>query len=358
MCNSGINCILEAYYKNVKRVAQEIPELHVVTAGSLLETKLNKDWAVPVGRVDYLYIYPLTFFEYLGAKGKDNLLETLKRTNLGDNLELHELVSEIFHEYLLIGGMPEVVKCFIAGNNYDEIKTILNRLQTAYLDDINKYAASRQDNKYLEIVVNSGPKIAGALFNYENFGSSSFRSREMGEALHTVEKVMLLRQIMAVNSTSLPLIPKSKRPKKMIWLDVGLANYVNNAYREIVSGAYKGKIMEQIVGQSLLASGTSKKLDLYYWSRNRDEGSAEVDFCLQYGARLAGIEIKSGNSSDMKSLFSLINSGSNVIPVRVSWDNLMIGKYEYAGKKYRILSLPFYLIDRWQDLIAQFIAGQ
>jgi hypothetical protein len=100
------------------------------------------------------------------------------------------------------------------------------------------------------------------------------------------------------------------------------------------------------------------KLDLYYWSRNRDEGSAEVDFCLQYGSRLTGIEIKSGNSSDMKSLFSLINSGSNVIPVRVSWDNLMIGKYEYAGKKYRILSLPFYLIDRWQDLIAQFIAEQ
>lgn len=336
--------------------SEEKPDLHIITAGSLLEAKLNKDWAVPVGRIDYRYLYPMTFFEYLRAKNKITLLEELKKINIGETFKFTDIASDLFREYLLIGGMPEVINSFIVSNNYDGIKTVLNRLNTAYIDDIKKYAKSKQENKYLELVVNNGPKIAGVLYNYENFGGSSYRSREMGEALQTVEKVMLLKQVMAINSITLPVIPKSKRPKKMIWLDVGLANFANNAYKEIITGEYKGKIMEQIVGQSILAGGIDKQIDLYYWSRNRDEGSAEVDFCVQYGSKIVGFEIKSGNVAKMKSLFSLANAHDNVILVRVSWDNLAIEEWGYAEKKYRLLSLPFYLIDRWQDLVKQFIA--
>jgi predicted AAA+ superfamily ATPase len=161
--------------------------------------------------------------------------------------------------------------------------------------------------------------------------------------------------VKAVNSFSLPVVVKSNRPKKMIWLDVGLANFVNNVYKEIISGEYKGKIMEQVVGQSLIAQGIDKQLDLYYWSKDRDEGSAEVDFCTQIDSRLVGMEIKSGNTSQMKSLFSMGSTDSNVVLVRISWDNLNIEKWKFAGKTYRLLSLPFYLIDRCQELINQFI---
>ena len=335
--------------------SEEKPQLHIITAGSLLEAKIDKNWLVPVGRVDYKYLYPMTFFEYLLAKKKTTLLDYLKKIKLGDQFQFDDLAGELFKDYTVIGGMPEVISSYINNGSYDEVKTILGRLQTAYIDDIRKYSKSNRDNKYLEQVVENGAKMAGSLFKYENFGGSSYRSREMGEAVQTVEKVMLLKQVMAINSTSLPIVPKGNRPKKMIWLDVGLANFVNNAYKEIISGEYRGKIMEQIVGQSLIAGGVDKQIDLYYWAKDRDEGSAEVDFCVQHDSRLVGMEIKSGNISKMKSLFSMSNADKNIILVRISWDNLKVETYKFSGLTYRVLSLPFYLIDRWSELVNQFI---
>jgi len=335
--------------------AEEKPDLHVIATGSLLEAKIDNGWSIPVGRVDYKYLYPLTFFEYLQAKGKISLLKVLRSLNLGDSFEFGNIVSDLFKEYVIVGGMPEAVNSFIENNNYEEIRTIFNRLTTAYIDDIRKYSKSVEENKYLEQVVESGPKIAGTLFNYENFGGSSFRSREMGNAVQTVEKVMLLRQVLAINSVTLPVLPKNNRAKKMIWLDVGLTNFVNNAYKEIITGEYKGKIMEQVVGQNLIAHGINQQQDLYYWSKERNEGTAEVDFCLQYNSRLIGFEIKSGNIGQMKSLFSMGNTNPDILLVRISWDNLNIERWNFAGKQYKVLSLPFYLTDRWEDLVNQFM---
>jgi len=113
--------------------------------------------------------------------------------------------------------------------------------------------------------------------------------------------------------------------------------------------------MEQIVGQSLIAGGVNKQIDLYYWAKDRDEGSAEVDFCMQHDSQLVGMEIKSGNISKMKSLFSMGNADKNIIPVRISWDSLKVETYKFSGCTYRLLSLPFYLIDRWSELVNQFI---
>lgn len=331
--------------------AEEKPELHVVAAGSLLEAKIGQDWSIPVGRVEYRYLYPMTFFEYLKARKKTALLESLERIRLGDSFAYGDMASEVFKEYVLVGGMPEVVKSFAETGDYGQVRAIFNRLQTAYMDDIRKYSKSKESNKYLEIVLEQGPKIAGTIYKYENFGGSAYRSREMGEAIQTVEKVMLLKQILAVNSTALPIVPKNMRPKKMIWLDVALVNYVNNAYQEMLIGEYKGKIMEQVVGQSMLAGGITRPLDLYYWSRDKIEGSAEVDFCFQNQSRIVGMEIKSGNVTKMKSLFSLGNIDPTAALVRVSWDNLGIESWKFAGKEYSILSLPFYLIDRYQDFL-------
>ncbi len=334
--------------------AEEKPELHVMAAGSLLEAKIGQDWSIPVGRVEYRYLYPLTFFEYLKARKKTALLGSLETIQLDDSFAYGDMACEVFKEYVVVGGMPEVVKSFTETGDYGQVRAIFNRLQTAYVDDIRKYSKSKESNKYLEIVLEFGPKVAGTIYKYENFGGSNFRSREMGEAIQTVEKTMLLKQILAVNSTLLPIVPKNMRPKKMIWLDVGLVNYVNNAYQEMLTGVYKGKIMEQVVGQSMLAGGITRPVDLYYWSRDKVEGNAEVDFCFQHQSRMVGMEIKSGNVAKMRSLFSLGNIDPTAVLVRVSWDSLGIESWKFAGKEYQILSLPFYLIDRYQDFLKAF----
>ena len=337
--------------------SEEKPQLHIMAAGSLLEAKIDKSWLMPVGRIDYKYIYPMTFFEYLEAKGKTALLQSLNNIKLGDSYDFEDLASDLFKDYIVIGGMPEVVNSYINTGSYDEVKTILNRLHIAYIDDIRKYSRSNSENKYLEQVIEYGARVAGSLFKYENFGGSSYRSREMAQAVRTVEKVMLLRQVMAFSSARLPIIPKSKRPKKMIWLDIGLVNFINNAYKEIIADEYKGKIMEQVVGQSLIAGGIHKQTDLYYWAKNRTEGSAEVDFCIQHGSKLIGIEVKSGNVLKMRSLFSMGSSDKGIILVRISWDSLKVETYRFSGCKYKLLSIPFYLVDRLPELIDQFIAS-
>lgn len=332
--------------------SEERPDLHVVTAGSLLEAKMGKGWVIPVGRVEYLNLYPLTFFEYLRAMGKVELADELAHTTLGDKTPWADLVIKFYREYVLTGGMPEVVATYAKSQNLLEVKKVFSRLITAFEDDIARYAKGSVEKKYLELVMEYAPRVAGGLFTYENFGDSGYRSREIGEAVLRLEQVKLLTRVRAINSTRLPLLYKDKRAKKMIWLDTGMVNFANNAYQEMVSGEYKGKIMEQVVGQALIAGGTRRPVELGYWARNRDEGSAEVDFCLQHGDCVVGMEVKSGNTRQMKSLFSMIESSSGkVIPVRVSWDALGIEHYVYSGKKYHILSLPLYLLERWEEII-------
>ena len=333
---------------------EERPDLHLIAAGSLLEAKMTGKWNVPVGRVEYMYLFPMTFFEYLRSVQKGNFLEQLENAEIGKEIIGTNFIEGHFKDYILIGGMPAVVNKYAETGNFSEIKNTLSDMITSYDDDIGKYAAGSK-RKYIESIFKIAPSYIGQLFNYENFGDLGYKSREVSEAIRRLEQVRLLNQVKAINSLSTPLGYKHKRAKKMIWLDNGLANQANDAFQSISEGIYQGRIMEQIVGQTLIAGGVRRKFELAYWSRNKDEGSAEVDFCWQYNDKIVGLEVKSGNSKNLKSLFSMMDiGGDKVIPVRVSWDKLGLEKYVFSGKKYRILSLPFYLLERWEDFISAY----
>lgn len=330
--------------KLLRFFAEERPNLHLIVAGSLLEAKMSGKWSVPVGRVEYMYLYPMTFFEYLEAIGEENIK---------NNPEIgQELLKKHLKNYLLVGGMPEAVANFTGGNSLVKVQEVHSRLLSSYNEDIDKYAKT-SERKYLELVMDFGPKIAGSTYKYENFGDSGYRSREIGEAIYLLQKVMLLNEIPSINSINLPFIFKSKRAKKMIWLDTGIVNYANNIYLDVLKGGYKGRIMEQFVGQTMIAKGLRRSTDLVYWSRNKDEGSAEVDFCFQYENKIVGLEVKSGNTKNLKSLFSMIDiGGDKVIPVRVSWDKQGMENYKYNKKNYKIISIPFYLLDRIDEFLS------
>lgn len=330
---------------------EERPKLHVVVAGSLLEAKMAGKWSVPVGRVEYMYLYPLTFFEYLRVVGQEKWREYLSKLQLGQKMTGEVAIQRLFRDYMLVGGMPEVVESYVKNKNMLLVQEIQSRLQTSYIDDIAKYASSAE-RKYLELVIVTAPKLAGELFKYENMGESGYRGREMREAVEILEKIMLLRQVKSVNSVELPLLPKEKRAKKMIYLDTGMVNYINKVQSELMGGKYRGKVMEQVVGQILIASSLREKRELYYWARDRDQGSAEVDFVLLQGEKVVAMEVKLGETRVMKSMFSMLESGGNkIVPVRVGWDVLKMEKYKYRKQEYEILSLPFYLLDRWEELV-------
>ena len=306
---------------------------------------MGKDWRIPVGRVEYRYLYPLTFFEYLDAMGKQDLLLLLSNIKIGDDSALLMFAENEYKQYLLLGGMPEVVADYSINHNFDRCREILTRIHSTYIEDISKYEKSETWRKYLETVVTEGPRAAGSIFNYENFAGSSYKSREMSEALRKVEKTMLCKQLPVINSTILPVTYKQKRSKKLIWLDVGIVNLINNIYPELLTGVYGGKLMEQIVGQTLLAIMSNNLIKLAYFAKDRDMGSAEVDFCFPWKQYLVGIEVKSGDNLNSKSLTSMIKDGEGrVVPIKVSWGKLEV--------KNGIINVPFYLLERWEYFVS------
>ena len=225
------------------------------------------------------------------------------------------------------------------------------RIITAYEDDVDKYATVAEQ-KYLQLIMKFGPALAGKIYKYENFGDSGYRAREISDAIGLLQKVLLLREVPSINTTNLPFVCKFKRAKKMIWFDTGLANFSNRIDPALMKQENKGRIMEQFVGQELIAKGLRRPQELVYWSRNKDEGIAEVDFCIQHHDKVIAIEVKSGNTTSLKSLFSLIDlHGDQVIPVRISLDQLKMETYTFATKQYHILSIPFFLISDLEKLV-------
>lgn len=334
--------------------AEEYPQLHVIATGSLIDVVMSGKWNVPVGRVEYLQMYPLTFFEYLEADGRLIARQQLEQAEQG--MVTIPLWREKFEEYLMVGGMPEAVTAYTMNRSYLELTEIHQRLSWSYEDDIAKYVKNQSEATVVRMVLTHAPTLAGRQFTYENMGNSGFISRDVGRAVEKVEEAKLLYQVKAINSIQLPLAIKDKRPKKMLWIDVGLMNTSNKARWPMTEGEYRGRVMEQIVGQTLLAHYDREKPRLYYWGRNKNEGSAEVDFACQWGQKLAAFEVKSGQSHAMKSLMSMIDEGGEVVvPIRVSWEGPRVEEYKYAGKKYRVLSVPFYLLERWEELADDFL---
>lgn len=332
--------------------AEDHPRLHVIVSGSLIEAVMTGKWSVPVGRVEYLYMYPLTFFEYLDASGREIAREQLENYKLGQKIDQGNLWREIYSEYMQVGGMPEAVANFVEHHSYIELFQIHGRLMESFMDDIAKYVFREKESGALRMVISYAPKIAGKVFTYENMGQSGLISRDVSSAVLKVEQARLLYQVKAINSTSLPLVTKDKRPKKMIWCDMGLVNSANKVSIPLIVGDYSGQLMEQVAGQALWSSFERSRVELYYWGRDKNEGSAEVDFVIQNAQKLVAFEVKAGGGREMRSLLSMIEAGGEkILPVRVSFDAPGIEEREYLGKKYQIYSVPFYLLDRWEQIV-------
>lgn len=336
---------------------EERPNLHVMAAGSLFQAKIEREgFSLPVGRIEYAYLYPLDFFEYLEARAETELLNFLKSVSFDEKIPdaIHREGIRYFYEYTMIGGMPEVVKSYSENPNINNLKPIYSSLFTSYAEDVYKYS-SLANAKYLSCVIEQSPLFAGTLITYEKFGGSNFRSREMAGAFETLEKVMLVYQAHATKSTEIPLIKQRKRPKKLIFLDVGLVNHRMDVQDEFInlkdlSSLYRGRIAEQVIGQNIIAQYTDHIPTILYWAKGKKEGTAEVDFCLQAGGNILGIEVKAGGAGRLRSLYSFADNVKNHNLVRIYGGHLNREGVKIGHETYKLISVPFYLIPRILDL--------
>ena len=344
--------------KLLRGLYEKLPRLHVIAAGSLLEAVIGKEgYSFPVGRVEFAYMRPLDYFEFLSAIGKNALLVELKRSPLNAPLPLvlHDEALKYFYKYTIVGGMPEAVACFAQKEDTSGLKSIFSSLMTGYTEDTRKYS-STANSKYISFIIDNAPLFAGCTVSYDKFAGSAYRSREMSQGFSSLEKVMLLQQARATDSLELPLTQKEKRPKKIIFLDTGLVNYrmgVSGEYSEFndLSDLYQGRIAEQITGQALLSLDDFEQSRLNYWARDRKEGSAEVDFCFAQENGIIGIEVKKSAAGSLRSLAVFALNVKNPRLVRVYSGSLRIEEFASTGKKFRLVSAPFYLLPRIKEII-------
>ena len=343
--------ILRYFYESEREIA-------VIAAGSMLETLFNKNVSFPVGRVEYKVMRPVSFPEFLTAKEEMAALEQLVQIPLVPFA--HSKLLKLYHSYALIGGMPEVVNNFIQHGDLTALSPIYDSLITSYLDDVEKYAANSSQILYIRHVIRNSFLLAGKRIKFEGFGNSSYRSREMGEALRTVEKAMLLQLVYPGTGTTLPLIPDIKKSPRLQVLDTGLLNYFSGIQKDILgttdlNSIYQGTIVEHLTGQEILAFQYLSLSSLHFWVREKKDSTAEVDFVFSFEGKLIPIEVKSGKEGTLKSLHIFMDMAPHKMAIRFYAGELKITETTTgSGKKYQLLNLPYYLVSQLENYLVWF----
>lgn len=287
------------------------PELHILAAGSLIDFELESI-SFPVGRVDFYYLYPLNFIEFLYALGKEKLVQnSVHQTQYPQ--AIHKQLLSLLRDYTIIGGMPQVVKEYIESGDLVECQNIQSSIIETFQADFPKYAKKNRI-KYLSTVFNAIPLQLGRKLKYTNI-SNLYKARELGSAFELLEKAGLVIPVYHTSANGLPLeYEKNFKKFKAIFFDIGLAlRILHVPIKELflnddITLINEGGLAEQFVGQELLAySSCREKGHLYYWHREAKSSNAEIDYVIESDGKVLPIEVKSGLKGKIKSLQIFIN---------------------------------------------------
>ncbi|MCL2651244.1 MAG: AAA family ATPase [Candidatus Azobacteroides sp.] len=334
---------------------EDYPDLHVIAAGSLLETLLGKSINFPVGRVEYLAVRPVSFVEFLSAMNEEQALKQYNTIPVNDFA--HEKLLKLFHTYTLIGGMPEIVADYIKNKDLTALQNVYESLLIPYFDDVEKYAKNSGQIQILRHAIRSIFYEAGRRIKFQGFGASSYNSKEMGEVLRTLEKTMLMQLIFPTTQTEAPFLPDIKKSPRLQVLDTGMLNFFSGLQKELfgtqdLNDLYKGKITEHIVGQELLASNYSFLNSLHFWVRDKKQSEAEIDIMYPYNSAMIPVEVKSGKSGKLRSLLYFLDASKVDFAVRFYAGKLQLEEHKTPnGKAFKLLNLPYYLSGKLKDYL-------
>lgn len=323
-----------------------MPELHIIAAGSLLDFAIEQV-GIPVGRVESRYMYPLSFMEFLAALNESLIIEEILTHGLERPMTpvIHEKLLVLLAEYLALGGMPEIVRCWQAVKQPLECVHYQAHIIDTYRQDFTTYAKEHQI-KYVELLFREVPRQLCHKFKYSSV-EGDYRKRELSPALDLLETAGIIHKIFHSSCQGFPFGAQvNPQNYKVIFLDIGLSQAVLkldltqwflNPLQEFIN---KGQLVEAFVGQELLAYSPSYiQGQLYYWQRETRTSQAEIDYILQEGECIVPIEIKPGTESTLRSLnFFLETHPQSPYGIRFSTRN-----YSLAGK---IHSYPLYAIAK------------
>lgn len=291
---------------------EDIPELHVIAAGSLLEFSMG-EISFPVGRIQFLDMNPLTFPEYLMGIGREEAsnIALSKPQSVSDSI--HKLLLDELKKYFFIGGMPESVQVYADSKSLKESFLVHKELCESFRHDFSKYTP-RMGSDCLDDVLTGIARHVGKQIIYSHL-TEICSHPTVKRAFHTLCKARVISKISSASPAGLPLAAtaSSKRFKAII-VDIGIWQHLNEVDvakeypKTDLLSIYHGAMAEQYVGQEILVAQNSS---LYYWARNAKSSTAEVDYLAEIDGKIIPIEVKSGPAGRLRSLHLLLKTFPN-----------------------------------------------
>ena len=325
---------------SLKYFYENAPQYHIVCAGSLLGIALHQGTSFPVGKVDFLKLYPLSFSEFLMATGNERFAELLKNQDYEMITSFKQTYIDALKHYYFVGGMPEAVQSFAESKDFNEVRAIQKRILAAYEQDFSKHAPNEVVPK-IRMLWNSIPSQLARENKKFIYGlvREGGRAREYETAIMWLSDCGLVHKVSRVNAAGIPLKAyEDLKAFKLFIVDVGLLGCMTGLrQRTLLDGddlfvEFKGALTEQYVCQQLK---TIEDLGVYYYTNDR--GSCEIDFVVDTGEQIVPIEVKSETNLRAKSLKTYRERFEPELSVRTS-----MADYK---KEDWLLNLPLYAIE-------------
>lgn len=348
---------------------EDLPELHVVAAGSLLEFALDDLPSFGVGRIHSMFLYPMTFDEFLMANGEQLLLEARNNASSSQPLPqpLHDKLVGLTRTFLLVGGMPEAVAKWVETHDYLACQEVQDDIVVTYEDDFPKYR-KKIDPTLLRLTMRSAAAQVTKKFVYSAVGGG-YTAAEVKKALDMLSKAGIVIPVTHTSANGLPLGSEANNSyQKILLLDTGLMlrllNMITGDISElteqiltsdVTSLVNKGPMAEMLAGLELLHYRTPNiRHEMFYWQRQAKNSQAEVDYISSYRQTVLPIEVKAETQGGMKSLWIFMREKKLQNAIRCSLENF--GSFDYedkeAGGTVRHIQIcPLYAISQMDDLL-------
>lgn len=346
---------------------EDYPGLHVIAAGSLLEFTLQELPTFGVGRIHTLFMYPMTFDEFLNANNENGLISMKKQADSQHPLDaaFHEKLIEYFRIYLLVGGMPEAVLAWIKTHNFNQCSHIQEDIILTYEDDFSKFK-KRVSPDLLRTTLHGICHQPGEKITFKQI-SADYRSSQIREAVRLLTLAGLVIPVIATSGNGIPLDAEAnEKNMKILLLDSGLllsvlqleGNLAQHLVELIMTGSpqdlvKKGGLVEMVAGLELLRNKPCvQRQKMFYWEKSGNS-IAEIDYLDTFHLKVTPIEIKSGTQGGMKSLWQFMREKRLTEAIRCSFENF--GEFTYTdpqadNAERHITIIPLYALDNLREM--------
>ncbi|MDE7441753.1 MAG: ATP-binding protein [Muribaculaceae bacterium] len=347
---------------------EDLPELHVIAAGSLLEFALAELPTFGTGRIHSMFMYPMSFDEFLEANGEDALMKFRNSCNCDNPLPvpLHSKLVALLRSYMLVGGMPEVVAKWVETHDYIQCQELQDDIILGYEDDFPKYK-SRVNPQLLRSTLRSAAVQCSKKFSYSEVGE--YRTEEVKKALNLLILAGICVPVTKTSANGIPLGAESDGSfRKILLLDCGLmmrllnisGGNVGELTNLILTGddidlVNKGPMGELIAGLEMIKYKTPNlRYELYYWTRTAKNSLAEVDYVSEHNMHILPIEVKAGTRGGMKSLWIFMREKKLKLALRYSLENF--GEFSYVDSldddaEREVIICPLYALSQMPALL-------